>query len=91
MTEVTDNTSKHRYEASMDGKPVGFCEYERLGDTVTFTHTVVQPEFERQGVGSALAGFALDDSRARGLKVVPACQFIKDHISRHPEFRDLLK
>ena len=54
------------------------------------THTVVQPEFEGDGVGSALAKHALEKSRASGLTVVPTCKFIAAYIDKHLEFKDLL-
>ncbi len=74
----TDTVERLRRLASLEGK------------TITFTHTVVEPEFEGKGVGSALAKHVLDDSRAQGLKVVPACKFIAAYISRHSEYQDLV-
>ncbi|QHI98611.1 GNAT family N-acetyltransferase [Xylophilus rhododendri] len=87
---ISDNRPLHRYEARLDGALAGFCEYEPGDGVVTFTHTVVQPEFEGQGVGSALALRVLDDARSRGLKVVPACRFIAAYIARHPQYADLV-
>jgi uncharacterized protein len=33
---------------------------------------------------------ALDDMRARGLKVAPVCPFVAAYIRRHPEYADLV-
>ncbi len=55
-----------------------------------FTHTEVFPEFEGKGVGSRLATGALDDVRARGLKLTPQCPFISAYIKRHPAYADLV-
>ena len=56
-----------------------------------FTHTEVEDRFEGQGVGSALARFALDDVRAAGTrKVLPLCPFIKGWIEKHPDYADLV-
>jgi uncharacterized protein len=90
MVEVGHNEKQRCYEASVDGRAAGLCQYELDGDTVTFTHTVVQPEFEGGGVGSALAKFVLEDSRARGRKVVPACEFISAYIKRHGQYQNLV-
>jgi len=74
----------------MDGAVAGTCEYVVEGSTITFTHTVVDPVFEGQGIGSALAKRALDDARAGGLKVVAQCRFIAAYIQRHHDYADLV-
>ena len=55
-----------------------------------FVHTEVLPAFEGKGVGSRLATWALDDVRARGLKLTPQCPFIAAFIKRHPAYADLV-
>lgn len=80
-----------RNEAHVDGVLAGFAEYRLADDVITFTHTEVSSEFEGQGIGSALARFALDDVRADGeLQVVAQCPFIKRWIRLHPDYRPLL-
>ena len=49
---------------------------------IVFTHTVVQPEFEGQGLGTRLARFVLDDAVARGERIVPECPFIAAYLAR---------
>ncbi|MCW5624888.1 MAG: N-acetyltransferase [Burkholderiales bacterium] len=88
---ITDNAVQHRYEASIDGRLAGFSDYNLLTDAVMFTHTEVLPAFEGQGVGSAIARHVLDDARARGLHVIPVCQFIAGYIRRHREYVDLVR
>jgi predicted GNAT family acetyltransferase len=41
-------------------------------------------------VGSQLVRGALDDLRARGLRVVPLCPFVAAYLRRHPEDADLV-
>ncbi len=80
-----------RYTLMLGDQLAGFAEYREQGDRIHFTHTVVQDEFEGQGVGSRLAAFALDDARSRGLKVVPECSFIADYLKQHEkEYGDLM-
>ncbi len=55
-----------------------------------FTHTVIDPAFEGQGMGSRLVKAALDDVRQRGERVVPQCAFVADYIRRHPAYADLV-
>jgi predicted GNAT family acetyltransferase len=46
----------------------------------------VKPEYEGRGLGSRLAGFALDDAVARELTIVPVCPFISAYLREHPEY-----
>ena len=86
--DVTDNRGESRFELPTDGGPA-IAAYELDGDTITFTHTVVPPEAEGQGVGSKLIAGALADARGRGLKVVPACSFVAAYLKRHPEAAEI--
>ena len=90
--KITTNEAASRYEISVGGEIAGFAEYELSSDrrTITFVHTVVEDAFEGQGVGSRLARGALDDARARGLRVVAQCPFIRGWIDKHPDYADLL-
>jgi predicted GNAT family acetyltransferase len=88
---ITDHPEKHRYEANLDGQLAGYCEYNLLKNAVMFTHTEVLPAFEGRGVGSAIARHVLDDARAQGLPVIPACQFIAGYIRKHREYVDLVR
>jgi predicted GNAT family acetyltransferase len=87
---VADNLMENRYEARLDGALAGVSEYELAADTIVFLHTVVAEEYEGQGVASAIARYALDDARARGLHVRPLCPYIRGWIERHPEYADLV-
>ena len=88
---VADDSMASRYEARIDGTLAGISEYELTPDTIVFLHTVVAEEHEGQGVGSAIARYALDDARARGLYVRPLCPFIRGWITQHPEYSDLVR
>lgn len=86
-----NNESEDRYEAYVDGTLAGYAEYRLHDGIIEFDHTVVDDEFEGQGVGSTLAQEALDDVRADGSRKVKAtCEFIADWIDKHPDYQDLL-
>lgn len=88
--QVFDNPAEERYEARVDGELAGEAFYVQQPGRVVFTHTEVHPEFEGRGIGSLLAKDALDDARAKGLRVVARCPFIARYIRQHPEYQDLL-
>ncbi len=87
---ITDNPGARRFEAHIDGRLAGFAEYQLTDELVVFTHTEVEPAFEGQGIGSAIARYALDQLRAGGTrKALPVCPFIKGWIERHREYLDV--
>jgi hypothetical protein len=63
---VADDPMASRYEARIDGKLAGVSEYEVTPDTIVFLHTVVRTNI-RPWVGGAIARYAREDSRARGI------------------------
>lgn len=87
--ELHDATDDKRYEARIDGELAGWADYAVTDQMLVFTHTEVLPAFEGQGVGSALARYALDDVRCRGLKALAVCPFILGWMQRHPKYADL--
>ena len=87
---VVDNKAQSRYEAEIDGS-YAFAEYIVSGDSLVFTHTEVPTQFRGQGIGEAIAKFALDDARAKHMHVVPQCRFIAAFIEHHSEYQDLVK
>ena len=87
---VRDNPAELRYEALADGAVVGEIRYRLEPGVVVLVHTDVAPSAEGTGVGSRLVEGALDDIRARGLRVVPVCPFVAAYIRRHPEDANLV-
>ncbi len=87
---VADNPQRSRYEATIGTVIAAFSDYRLVRGRIVFIHTEVAPGFEGRGIGSPLARGLLDDTRARGLKVTPRCEFIAAYIERHPEYADLV-
>ena len=86
--QVVHEPERSRYTATVDGA-LALASYRRQGDTIAFTHTEVPPEIEGRGVASALARRALEDARAAGTPVIPACEFFAHYMKEHPEDDDL--
>ena len=88
--DIQDAQGAHRYELRKDGELAAFIGYRMRGQVLELVHTEVLPQHEGGGVGSRIARHALDDARARGLKVMPSCSFIAAWIERHPDYGDLV-
>ncbi|WP_434992377.1 GNAT family N-acetyltransferase [Arthrobacter sp. Ld5] len=86
---ISNHEAENRYVATLDGSPVGTAAYERSGESITFTHTVVDQDVEGRGIGSTLIRYALDDARRQHLAVVPRCEFVAAFIQEHPDYQDL--
>jgi predicted GNAT family acetyltransferase len=88
--DVVDVPERSRFEARVDRELAGFAEYRRRPGLIAFVHTLIDPRFEGQGLGSTLARTALSGARSDGLSVLPFCPFIRAYIARHREYLDLV-
>jgi uncharacterized protein len=87
---VVDAPAADRYEAHLDGELAGVLEYEVTRSQIDLMHTEVASDHEGQGIGAALARFALDDARRRGLRVIASCPYVRAYLAKHPEDRDIV-
>ena len=84
--------SKGRYVATAPGKPEAELTYSIANPhLIIVDHTGVPDEWRGMGVGKALVQRVVEDSRARGVKIVPLCPFAKAQIHKTPEWRDVLQ
>jgi predicted GNAT family acetyltransferase len=88
--EVADNPDKARFEILADGELAGFAQYHLSGDEIAFTHTQIDDRFRGQGIASWLVQLSLDAARERHRTVLPYCPFVRDWITGHREYTDLL-
>jgi predicted GNAT family acetyltransferase len=87
---VVDVPERSRFEIRVGGEIAGFTEYRRRPGLIAFIHTLIDPRFEGQGLGSQLARTALADARSEGLSVLPFCPFVRGYIAGHTEYLDLV-
>lgn len=95
---VTHDAPGRRFEVmTAGGTQAGYLAYDPVPattptgkDTMVVIHTIVQPEHEGQGVGSALARAALDHAREKKMIVIPECEFVRAFVERHEEYQTLL-
>jgi predicted GNAT family acetyltransferase len=90
MADVVHNAEESRYEIHVDGVRAGLTHYRVTPEALVFDHTEIGDAYEGQGLGGELARGAMDDVRARGLKVIATCPFIKAWIAKHDDYQDLL-
>lgn len=86
---VRDDPGRSRYELDTPDGPA-IASYERDGDRLVLTHTIVPPQQEGRGVASRLIAGVLADVRRRELMIVPVCPFVSAYVRRHPEQGDLV-
>ena len=86
---VVDNPEELRYELWVGATRAGFIAYRSEPGAIVLVHTEVDPAFEGQGLGSRLVAGALDDLRARDLKLVAQCPFVRAYLRHHREYADL--
>ena len=88
--DVIRNEALERFEIHI-GDDVAFLRYAEEPGLIYLVHTEVPEKLSGRGIGGRLAAFALDDARARGLRVVPTCPYVRAYIERHPNYADLVE
>ena len=89
---ISHDRQAGRFETQVEGHR---CELdyfldEAVGATVmTITHTGVPAEVGGRGIAAALVQAAMDEARAQGWKVRPACSYAAVWLRRHPEYAGL--
>jgi predicted GNAT family acetyltransferase len=87
---VRRNDERHRYELIVDDRVAGIADFSQDGTTFVLPHTEIDPQLRGQGLGAVLVKGVLDDVRAQGGVVVPACWYVREYLDQHPEDADLL-
>jgi predicted GNAT family acetyltransferase len=87
---VRNAEDRSRYELVVDGDVIAVADYHDRGDVVVMPHTEVAHQQRGQGYGALVVQGALDDLRAKGKRVVPACWYVREFIDSNREYADLL-
>ena len=87
--DIRHNEAAHRFEVGVDGQ-LARADYQIEGDVMRIFHTEVPFAFEGRGIAARLVSAAFEYARERGLKVLPACSYVRDYVRRHPETHALL-
>ena len=73
-----------RFVAVVDGRNCR-ADYRLDGDVMTVFHTEVPPALEGRGIAGRIVRAVFDHAAAHGLRVRPACSYVRSWAARHPE------
>jgi hypothetical protein len=85
---VTHNAEAQRFETKIQGH-LARADYRMHDGVMHLVHTEVPVRFEGRGIAATLVRAALAHARAYGLKVHPACSYVRTFMARNREFDDL--
>ncbi|MFD1745715.1 GNAT family N-acetyltransferase [Rhizobium helianthi] len=74
--------------------PAGSAEmtYSRSSTKLIIVdHTGVDDRLRGQGIGQALAEYAIAEARKGGWKIIPLCPFMRAQAQRHPDWQDVIQ
>ena len=83
------NVTSGRLEIERDGQ-VAFLEYSLDGNVLELIHTEVPPALRGMGLASSLAQKALDWARENNYRVDVICPFVRQYVTKHPEYSMLI-
>lgn len=90
---IRHNPERHRFEV-LDGDTVigraAYLDRDDEGQRI-FYHTVINEEYEGQGLAGRLAAQALDRTVAAGMAIVPVCPYIKKYLQKHADYSASVK
>ncbi|MCX7863429.1 MAG: N-acetyltransferase [Novosphingobium sp.] len=94
MPDVTitrhEQNGRGAYRAHVAGsRALGRLTWSEENGVRIAEHTVVPPEIGGLGVGARLVEALIEDARAQGFKVKPACSYVAAQFDRHPEWAEL--
>lgn len=85
---VIHNEAAQRFETRIDGQ-LARADYRLQGGVMHLHHTEVPVQFEGRGIAAQLVHAAMAHARAHGLKVRPACSYVRTFMTRFPQYEDL--
>lgn len=79
-----------RFTIAVDGRRVGFAQFEDGDGRRSFFHTVVEPAYQGRGLATILVADALEATRADGLRVTAPCWMVAEYIEKSGAYGDLV-
>ncbi|MBQ9532222.1 MAG: N-acetyltransferase [Eubacterium sp.] len=54
---------------------IGYCTYEDSGSSWVITHTVVNSDYQGQGLAKKILECVIDEAEKRGIDIIPVCSY----------------
>lgn len=91
MSDDAAQPKKGRFEIERDGL-VSYLAYETDGhEGISLVHTEVPPSLRHHGIANELAKMALEYAKEKHLKVEVICPVVYHFLSKHPEYKPLVR
>jgi len=87
--QAVHNEAASRFELRVHGQTC-IAQYRLVDGVMWLTHTETPPALQGRGFAARVVRAAFDHARAHGLKVRPACSYVRTYLRRHPEMQDLV-
>ncbi len=88
-TPVTQEAD--RFVISVNGTKAALTMFADHDGRRVFFHTETKAEFGGRGLATQLIREVLDQTRERGLRVVPLCPMVAKFVSDHAEYGDMVE
>jgi hypothetical protein len=82
---ILNNTEQHRFEIQKDGFTSELV-YKISDNKLYLLHTWVPETLEGQGIGTALAEYALWFVLENQLKLIAICPFVRAYMNKNPNW-----
>jgi predicted GNAT family acetyltransferase len=89
VADVVHNAGASRFELRVRDH-LCIADYRLVDGVMWLTHTETPPPLRGRGMAERVVRAALDHAQAHGMKVRPACSYVRTYLRRHPESRDLV-
>lgn len=87
---IKHDTEKKRFYAEVKGKEAELTYKIESADILNYNSTFTPPELRGQGIAGQITKAALDYAKANDKKVKPGCPYVREYITRHPQYQSLL-
>lgn len=87
---VNRDDSRLVYSATVGDREVAAIRYDEVDGRIVVLSTTVVPEFRGRGIAEELIAYALDDVRARGMRVTVYCAVVTAFLRGNRQFTDLI-
>jgi len=86
-----DGEENGKFYIELEGEVMAEMTYTWRGtDRIIINHTTVDERLKGRGAGKQMVVAAVEFARAKGISIIPQCQFAKSVFDKVGELRDVL-